>query len=166
LNLISIIAAIDQNYLIGNSNHLPWNIKEDLHFFRRVTMGHPVVMGKRTWLSIGKPLDGRVNVILTHDRTFNIPGCLIVNSVEEVISQFSEQEIIIIGGAEVFRQFLPYANNLYLTKIKHAFTGDTYFPQIDWNDWNIVFYEQKDTESGYQITFEQWTRKSDQLISQ
>ncbi len=156
---ISIIVAIDRNRLIGTENHLPWNIKEDLQYFRDTTLGHPVVMGKKTWLSLGKTLEGRVNIILTHDKSFEIPGCLIVNSIDQILSNFSEQEVFVIGGAETFRQFLPLANMIYLTRIDHDFEGDTYFPEVDWSEWEIVFFEQKSTESGYTISFEHWKRK-------
>ncbi|MFO7660133.1 MAG: dihydrofolate reductase [Candidatus Cloacimonadaceae bacterium] len=156
---ISIIVAMDRNGLIGNDNHLPWNIKEDLQYFRETTLGHPVVMGKSTWLSLGKPLDGRINIILTHDTTFQIPGCITVNSTEQLLADFPEQEVFIIGGAETFRHFLPLAQKIYLTRIDHAFAGDTYFPQPDWSEWEIVFYEQKSTASGYDISFEKWERK-------
>lgn len=157
---LSIIAALDNNNLIGNSNHLPWQIKEDLQFFRETTMGHPVVMGKKTWLSIGKPLDGRINIILTHDTSIEVPGCIVMNSVEQVLSNFLDAEIFVIGGANVFEQFLPYANKMYLTRIQHSFRGDTYFPSITWSDWEMVQYEQKDTESSYKISFEKWERKT------
>lgn len=157
---ISIIAALDINGLIGKANHLPWKIKEDLEYFRNTTMGHPVVMGKKTWLSIGKPLDGRINIILTRDINFSIPGCIIANSIQQVLEDFSDQELFVIGGEEVFRQFLPFTNKIYLSRIKQAFDGDTYFPEVDWSEWEIVFYEQKTTEAGYDISFEKWDRKN------
>jgi len=158
LNNISIIVAIDQNGLIGNANHLPWQIKEDLQYFKETTSGHPVIMGKNTWLSIGKPLEGRVNIILTHDTSFQIAGCITVNSIEQVLTEFTDQEIFIIGGADVFKQFLPYTHKIYLTRILHSFEGDVYFPELDWSNWKIVFYEHKSTKSGYNISFEKWER--------
>ena len=157
---ISIITAIDTNGLIGIDNHLPWQIKEDLQFFRETTMGHPVVMGKQTWLSIGKPLDGRVNIILTHDETFQIPGCVVLNSVSQVLSTFCNEEIFIIGGATIFEQFIPIANKIYLTRIEHSFKGDTYFPDVDWSEWKIAQYEKKLTDAGYWISLELWIRQS------
>ena len=159
MTVISIIVAIDKNGLIGTENHLPWNIKEDLQYFRDITLGHPVVMGKKTWLSLGKPLEGRINIILTHDKSFQIPGCITVNSIEQILADFHDQEVFVIGGAETFRQFLPLAHMIYLTRIDHIFEGDTYFPVIDWSEWEIVFFEQKSTESGYNISFEHWKRK-------
>lgn len=159
---ISLIVAMDQNNLIGKENRLPWNIKEDLQYFRKTTLGHPVVMGKNTWFSIGKPLDGRINFILTHDSSFQIPGCITVTSIQQVLNEFPDQEVFVIGGAETFRQFLPHATKIYLTRIMSTFEGDTYFPEPDWSEWEIVFFEQKATESGYEITFEIRERKAAQ----
>jgi dihydrofolate reductase len=156
--LISIIAAVDSNMLIGKANHLPWNIPEDLHFFREITMGHPVVMGRNTWNSIGKPLDGRINIILTQDAKFNFPGCITVNSVKQVLLLYSEQEIFVIGGANVFEQFLPYSEYIYLTRIDHSFEGDTYFPTIKWEEWKLISYEQKPSVMGINLSFEKWER--------
>jgi dihydrofolate reductase len=149
---------MDPNGLIGKQNHLPWHIKEDLEYFKATTMGHPVVMGKNTWLSIGKTLDGRINIILTHDTKFHIPGCVIKHSVEEVLSSFTEEDIYVIGGANVFAQFLPYADKLYITRIKQVYEGDTYFPEVSWADWKIDFYEQKSTTTGIELAFERWDR--------
>jgi dihydrofolate reductase len=160
LTHISIIAAIDINGLIGKSNHLPWSIKEDLAHFRETTMGHPVVMGWNTWKSIGKPLDGRTNVVLTHNNSIQFPGIIIVNSIEQVIEDFSSEEIFIIGGASVFQQFLPYADKMYLSRINHTFEGDTYFPEVDWSKWELQYYEQINTSAGYQINCERWENKS------
>jgi dihydrofolate reductase len=158
LPAISIISAVDKNFLIGNSNHLPWQIKEDLQYFRQKTLGHPVIMGKQTWLSLGKPLDGRTNIILTHDRELGIPGCIVSHSISAALSAIGQEEVFVIGGANVFAQFLPIASRLYLTRINHAFTGDTYFPAINWSDWQISAYETATTSSGYDIAFEIWQR--------
>lgn len=122
-------------------------------------MGHPVIMGKNTWLSIGKPLDGRLNIILTKDKSFQINGCLTVNSVEQVLTEYSDQEVFVIGGAETFRQFLPYTNIIYLTRIEHSFEGDVYFPEVNWDEWEIVSFEQKTSETGYKLSFEKWVKK-------
>ena len=123
-------------------------------------MSHPVVMGKNTWLSIGKTLEGRTNIILTHDPEFRIPGCITVNSIEEVLSTYSEEDVFVIGGAETFRQFLPYTNKMYITRIQNTYSGETYFPYVNWDEWEIVFYETVITESGFPISFERWIRKS------
>ena len=162
---LSMIAALDRNGLIGKANHLPWQIQEDLQYFRETTMGHPVVMGKHTWLSIGKPLDGRINIILTHDINFRIPGCVVKNSIDQVLSSFREDEIFVIGGSGIFKQFIPFADKLYLTRINHVFEGDTYFPVVNWSEWIMNFYELKATESGYDIAFERWERTAESRIT-
>lgn len=123
-------------------------------------MGHPVVMGKNTWLSIGKPLDGRINIILTHDLSFNIPGCLTANSIDEILTDYRDEKIFVIGGSEVFRQFIPLSKKMYLTRIIHSFEGDTYFPELNWSFWEMTFYEFNNSESGYQFSFEIWERKA------
>jgi dihydrofolate reductase len=123
-------------------------------------MGHPVVMGKNTWLSIGKPLDGRINIILTHDLSFNIPGCLTANSIDEILTDYRDEKIFVIGGSEVFRQFIPLSQKMYLTRIIHSFEGDTYFPELNWSFWEMTFYEFNNSESGYQFSFEIWERKA------
>jgi len=163
LTIISIIVAFDKNQLIGRNNHLPWLIKEDFKFFKDTTMGHPVVMGKNTWLSIGKPLDGRINIILTRDVSFQINGCLTVNSIEQVFAEYPDQEVFIIGGSEVFRQFLPFAGKIYLTRIDYKFEGDVYFPYVNWKEWEIMSFEQKISESGYNLSFETWEKRDDKL---
>jgi dihydrofolate reductase len=159
LPTISLIVALDSHNLIGKDNHLPWHIPEDLSYFRETTMGHPVIMGKSTWLSLGKPLEGRVNVILTHDKDFSVPGCIVSNSIEQILGDFHNTEIFVIGGASIFKQFLPLAKKLYVTRINHQFEGDTYFPEVDWDSWEIVFFEQKETQKGYSLAFEQWQKK-------
>jgi len=121
-------------------------------------MGKMVVMGKNTWLSIGKPLDGRINIILTHDPVFRIPGCLVFNSVQQVLDNSLESEIFVIGGADVFAQFIPFADTIYLTRINHSFLGDTYFPALNWQEWQMKLYEQIVTEAGFQVSFERWER--------
>lgn len=156
---ISLIVALDSHNLIGKENHLPWHIPEDLSYFKETTMGHPIIMGKHTWLSLGKPLDGRINVILTHDTEFHIPGCITAHSIDSIINDFHDTEIFVIGGASIFKQFLPLAQKLYITRINHQFEGDTFFPEVKWDEWELFFFEQKTTKHGYDIAFEQWHKK-------
>jgi dihydrofolate reductase len=159
LHNISIIAAIDKCGLIGEHNHLPWKIREDLQHFRETTLGHPVVMGKKTWFSLGKPLDGRTNIILTHDLDFHVPGCQVAYSVEQILDECAGEDIFIIGGASVFQQFLPHATMIYLTRIDYEFWGDTFFPEVDWQQWEIISYERKATDQGYDLAFELWEKR-------
>ncbi len=137
--MISIIVAMDRNRVIGKDNRMPWRLPADLAYFRKVTLGHTVVMGRKTFESIGKPLDGRKNIVLTRDRQYTKEGCTVVHSVEEALKMIQDdKECFIIGGAEIYSAFLPYTQKLYITYIDHEFEGDTYFPQINYDQWRMV----------------------------
>jgi dihydrofolate reductase len=129
--VISMIAALSQNNVIGRDNHLPWRIPEDMKHFREITRGHVVIMGRKTFQSMKKPLPERTNIVVTRDLNFVATGCLVVHSVEEAIDEASKSEtseIFIIGGAEIYKAALTYTNRLYLTIIHQDFEGDTFFP--------------------------------------
>ena len=129
--MISIIVAVAQNGIIGGSNNLLWHISEDLRNFKRVTSGHPVIMGRKTFESLGKPLPNRENVVITRSTT-PIPGCRIAHSIEEAIAPYSEEEeVFIIGGGEIYKATLAIADKLYITRVLHDYEGDTSFPE--WN---------------------------------
>ncbi|MDH5517518.1 MAG: type 3 dihydrofolate reductase [Gammaproteobacteria bacterium] len=133
---LSIITAMDNNRLIGKDNGLPWKIPADLQFFKKVTMAKPVVMGRKTFESIGRPLPGRRNIIITRDKNFTAEGCEIVYSTEMAIAAVQDvDEAMIIGGANIYQQFLDKAERLYLTKVQGEFDGDAWFPDIDFSQW-------------------------------
>ena len=136
---ISIIVAIARNWAIGKDNHLLWHISDDLKRFKRITEGHPVVMGKKTYESLPfRPLKNRTNIVITDSPDEKFEGCITVNSIEEALGYCSEQEeCFIIGGGSVYRQFLPYANKLYLTLVHQDFDADTFFPEIDLSQWKL-----------------------------
>ncbi|NLN41191.1 MAG: type 3 dihydrofolate reductase [Clostridiales bacterium] len=137
--MISIIVAMDRNRVIGKNNRMPWKLPADLAYFRKVTLGHTVVMGRKTFESIGKPLEGRKNIILTRNEEYAKEGCLVVHSLEEALKMIQdEKECFIIGGAKIYSAFLPYAQKLYITYIDHEFEGDTYFPEINYDQWRMV----------------------------
>lgn len=139
--MISLILAMSQNRVIGKNNRLPWRLPADMAFFKQTTMGHPVVMGRKTYESIGKPLPGRRNIILTRDRNFQAGGSEICHSIEEVLTMVragEEQEFFIIGGDSVYSAFFPMADRLYVTCIEHDFEGDAFFPEIDSRKWRLV----------------------------
>lgn len=139
---ISLIWAMDRNRLIGSKNRLPWHLPADLQWFRRQTMGKPVLMGRKTFESIGKPLPGRKNLILSRSMTV-ADGCIVVHSMDEALQQAGEaDELMVIGGAGIYRLTLAHATRLYITEIDAAFTGDTYFPEFDETLWNEVFREE------------------------
>lgn len=138
---IIMVAALDQNQVIGVDGGMPWHLPEDLKHFRRVTKNRPVVMGRKTFESIGRPLPKRVNIILTRDRSYSAEGVTIVYSVEEALAEAGQamtpelQEIMIIGGAEIYTLFLPYATDLILTYVEATLEGDTLFPTVNQESW-------------------------------
>jgi dihydrofolate reductase len=133
---ISIIAAVAENGVIGRDNRMPWHLSDDLKRFKALTMGHHIVMGRRTWESLGRPLPGRTSVVVTRDPTFAAPGCLVAHSLDEAIGLCGDDaEVFVIGGGEVYRQALPIADRIYLTEIKADFEGETMFPPMDRGDW-------------------------------
>lgn len=153
---ISIIAAVAKNRVIGKDNKLPWNLPADLKHFKDLTLGKPIVMGQKTFESIGKPLPGRTNVVLTLDKSFNPSGCIMAHSIEEALEKAGNcQEVMICGGASVYKQFLPRADKMYLTLIEGDFEGDAYFPEFDWQDWQETerIENQPDKENHYKYTF-------------
>lgn len=153
--MISIVVAMSKNRVIGKDNKLSWHLPADLSFFKRVTMGHPILMGRKTHESIGKPLPGRTNVILTRQLNYQPPGCEVIHSVEEALAGYQDQELSVIGGAKIIREFLPYTDKLYLTVINEEIEGDTFLPPIDLSSWNEVFYEKeiKDEKNPYDYAF-------------
>lgn len=157
--LISIIAAVAENNVIGKGNSLPWHLPADLKHFKETTMGHTVIMGQKTHESIGKALPGRTNIILTFDENYKSKDCIIVTSIEEalrVASVKKESEVFIIGGASIYKQFIEMADKLYITRILHKFDGDIFFPEIDPTKWNVKSSEKhtKTTDNPYNFNFE------------
>lgn len=161
---ISVIAAVAKNRVIGNKNKLPWHLPADLAHFKKITAGHPVIMGKNTFLSLGKPLPGRTNIILA-EKGYEANGCLITHSIQDAVARAAQMpgsdEIFFIGGASVYAQTLPHANRLYLTSIDYEFNGDAYFPEWDKNEWREVSREERmpDTKNPYPLTFLVYERR-------
>jgi dihydrofolate reductase len=132
----SLVVAVARNGVIGRDNQLPWRLPDDLAYFKRVTMGHPIVMGRRTWQSIGKPLPGRTNIVVTHDRAFQAPGCVVAHSLEEAWRAAGQaDEVCVIGGTSLFAETLPVADLIHLTEVEADVEGDTYFPAFDRGAW-------------------------------
>jgi len=136
---VSIIVAMAANGVIGRDNQLPWHLPADLKHFRQTTMGKPILMGRKTWESIGRPLPGRTNIVITRDSAYSAAGCEVVTSIDAAITAAGEQdEVMVIGGAELYRQVLPYTDTIYLTRIHEVFEGDTRFPEIRNSEWHQV----------------------------
>ena len=151
--MISIIVAIAKNGVIGDKNSLLWHISEDLRFFKRTTSGHPVIMGRKTYESLGRPLPNRENVVIS--RTIDsIEGCRVVRSLEEAIALFpAEEEVFIIGGAQIYALALEVADRFYLTRVGHEYEGDTSFPSWDESHWQLVSREEHERGEKYPHPF-------------
>ncbi|MGE5224753.1 MAG: dihydrofolate reductase [Omnitrophica WOR_2 bacterium] len=136
--IISLLVAMDQARGIGINNRLPWHLSADLKRFKRLTMGHHMVMGRKTYESIGRPLPGRITIILTHDQNYQADGCLVSNSLEDALALAKargEQEVFIIGGGEIFSQVLDRADRLYLTYVHARVEADVFFPLLNEQEW-------------------------------
>ena len=158
--MVSIIVAVAQNGTIGDKNALLWHITEDLRFFKRTTSGHPVIMGRKTYDSLGRPLPNRTNVVISRTAE-HIEGCTIARSLEEAIAMFpAEEEIFIIGGAQIYALALDVADRFYLTRVEHNYEGDTKFPEWDESKWQLI--EQESFPCGekypYPFAFEKYER--------
>jgi len=141
--MISLIWAQDENGLIGKGNALPWRLPADMAWFRKQTMGKPILMGRKTFESIGKPLPGRTNLILTRQAGFTAEGCTVVHSLEEAKAAAGDAgEIMVMGGAEVYALALPEAERLYCTQVHAVFEGDAWFPAFDTGEWSEVLCQK------------------------
>ncbi len=135
---ISLIVAMAQNRTIGVDRTMPWHLPSDLKRFKRLTMGYPLLMGRKTHESIGRPLPGRVNVVITRDVGYQAPGCIVVHSMQEALAQAAScPELFIIGGASLYAELLPQAARIHLTLIHHDYAGDVLFPHIDQRCWRV-----------------------------
>ena len=136
---MSIVVAMAANGVIGRDNQLPWHLPADLKHFKQTTMGKPILMGRKTWESIGRPLPGRTNIVITRDSSYSAAGCEVVNSIGAAIAAAGEQdEVMVIGGAELYRQVLSDTDTIYLTRIHEVFDGDTCFPELRNTEWHQV----------------------------
>ena len=144
--ILSLVVAMAENRVIGRDNTLPWHLPDDLKFFKAVTLDKPVVMGRRTFESIGRPLPRRTNIVLTGRRDYQAEGCRVVHCLEEALAAADKApEVAIIGGASLYQQALPRAGRLYLTLVRAEIEGDTRFPGFDWEDWRVV--ERRDHQA-------------------
>lgn len=159
--MISIIVAVSEDWGIGKDNELLWHISEDLKRFKRLTTGNTVVMGKKTWESLPRrPLPGRKNIVLTDNLKENIENAITCYSIENALSKcFLEEEIFIIGGGSVYRQFMPLADRLYITHVHKNAPADIYFPEIDLKIWKVTEEEEFLSDEGIPYTYTVYGRK-------
>jgi len=151
---ISIIVAMAQNRTIGINNTLPWRCPEDLKRFKSLTMGHHMIMGRKTFDSIGKPLPGRTTVVVTRNPELKIEGCIVAHTLDEAIAACDgDNEIFIVGGAELYTQALPMAGKIYLTEIQQEIMGDAHFPPFLQKEWQEIAREQRSQETPQPLTY-------------
>jgi len=137
--MLSFIVAMDRNRLIGNNNRLPWHLPADLSHFKQTTMGKPILMGRKTWDSIGRPLPGRLNIVLTHTAELKIDGVEVVHSLSQAQALLEPAaELMVIGGSTIYRMLLAQAERIYLTRVDAEFEGDCWFPEIDLRQWQEI----------------------------
>lgn len=159
--LLTLIVAMARNRVIGVDNRLPWRLPEDLRFFKRVTLDKPVIMGRRTHESIGRPLPGRSNIVLTAQADYQAAGCRVVHSLEQALAAAEPAaEAMVIGGAAVYAQALPRADRIYLTEIAAEVAGNVRFPELDPAQWRMGWWEAHpaDERHAYAFSFMRWER--------
>ncbi|MGI8315299.1 dihydrofolate reductase [Halobacillus mangrovi] len=161
--MISFIFAMDKNRLIGKDNDLPWHIPNDFKFFKDMTWGKTIIMGRKTFESFGKPLPEREHIVITSNREYSQEGCKVIHSIDEILKleeNHPDKEWFVIGGSVLFEKMLPYADRMYLTYIDHAFEGDTHFPEYDESEWKLISETkgQKDDKNPYDYYFRTYDR--------
>ncbi len=159
--MISLIVAHDNNYVIGYENGMPWHLPGDLKYFKEKTMGKPMIMGRKTFESIGRPLPGRRNIVITRDENYQADGIEVVTSLEGALALSGDvPEIMIIGGEQIFRLSMDIADCLYITKINHSFNGDTYFPKYEQDFVQVSSEEPETAPEGYAFQYQIFERKN------
>ena len=149
-----MVVAMARNRVIGRDNALPWRLPEDLAYFKRVTLGRPIVMGRRTYESIGKPLPGRDNIVVTHRSDLHAPGCIVVHSLEAAWKAAgAAPEVCVIGGTSLFEETLPLADVIHLTEVQAEVEGDTYFPEFDRHAWRETEVAQHAADARHAYPF-------------
>lgn len=162
--ILSLLVAAAENNVIGKDNKLPWHLPDDLKYFKNLTWAMPILMGRKTFDSIGRPLPGRKSIVITRNKDWQHEGVDVVHSIEAAVEKakgYGAKEIFVIGGAEIFKTSLPNANRIYLTRIHHPFDGDVFFPAIDEKEWMLVSkrFCEKDAKNAYDHTYQVWERK-------
>jgi len=159
--VLSIIVAMSENRVIGRAGTLPWHLSADLKRFKKLTMGHAIVMGRKTYESIGRPLPGRVSIVLSRDPKYLVAGVDVVENLEQALAKTREEEVFVIGGAQLYEIALPLAERLYLTEVGTTIDGDVFFPTCDWSQWELIksLPTEIDEKSGLPYCFKTYHRK-------
>ena len=161
--IISLIVAASTNNVIGKDGKMPWHLPNDLKHFKNITWAMPVIMGRKTFESLGKPLSGRKNIIITRQKDYNPDGTISVQSLVDAISEAKKmdvKEVLIIGGGEIYKMAWEKANRIYLTRVKLETAGDTFFPEIHLNEWKLTNQKnfEGDENNSYSYSFQTWDR--------
>jgi dihydrofolate reductase len=156
---ITIIVAASENSVIGYKNTLPWHISEDLKNFKKITINHSVIMGRKTFESIGKPLKDRRNIVISRDKTLKIEGVEVVNSLDDAVCRTKdENEIFIIGGEQIYKIALPIATNMHITRVYRTIEGDAFFPTFENSQWKILSQNDLESNEGLKFSFIDYER--------
>lgn len=163
--IVSSIVAVTRNGVIGKDNDIPWDLPKDMRYFKKTTMNHHIIMGRKNYEAMGNPLPKRTNIILTRDPFYISSSALVAHSIEEALSiafDNGEEEAFIIGGGEIYKQSMPYWDRFYITEIEADIEGDVYFPEVDYSEWKLVSEEahQKDDKNPYNFVFKVYERKA------
>lgn len=161
--ILSFVIAFGKNRGLGFGNKLPWNLPDDLKRFKEITRGHSVIMGRKTYDSMGRLLPERRNILITRDTSYKVEGAEIAHSIEEAIEKVKDEaEAFVIGGGEILRLALPYVNKMYLTHVDADVPADSFFPEVNWEDWKVVSEEKhsKDDRHMYDFTFKVYEKNS------
>lgn len=158
--ILSIIVAVAKGGVIGANNGLIWHISEDLRYFKAVTTGSTIIMGRKSYESIGRPLPNRRNIVISRNSSFAAEGCEVAATIDQALALCSQDEnVYIIGGGEIYRQTIDMVDKLYITHVDHSYEGDTYFPEIDYTKWEKIFSEPHERGEKYDYPFEFATYK-------
>lgn len=168
---VALIVAAAANNVIGRDNQLPWHLPQDLKYFKAKTMGKPIIMGRKTFDSIGRPLPGRINIVVTRNRAWSAAGVSVVTSVHDALQMAQQlvvgqdvKEVMVIGGAEIYQSALPLADKVYLTRIDLAIEGDAYFPDLDAAEWHLTESQEGD-EEGISHRFLVYERAEQEIVA-
>ena len=161
--MIIILVAVAENNVIGKDNELPWYLPADLKYFKKTTLGHPVIMGRKSYESIGRPLPKRTNIVLTRDPYYLSSNILIAHNLKEALSLaegLDSEELFVIGGAAIYEASFPWLERLYITEVHESFEGDTFFPEWDQDEWNLISeqHHESDEKNEYDYSFKIYER--------
>ena len=167
--IISFIVAVSENNVIGKDNKLPWTLPTDMKYFKNITWAIPVIMGRKSFESLGKPLPGRKNIVITRNKDWKAEGTEVVHSIDQAIisaTKLDVKEIFVIGGAEIFQSALPSADRIYLTRVHGKFDGDAFFPEIKQEEWKLVSNRDCDADekNPYALSFQVWERRKNKEL--